>query len=78
MEKIIVQTKINTIGTAEVEELLENSGVIFVYNKKEKLIGSVIGFNQIFILRTLEVDVEFESLEEILSIFPNYIFKYCV
>ena len=59
------------------DDLFGDEGVIFVYNKKEVLVGAVVKNNDTLILNTIDNFDTFGDLESLLTSYTEYKFFYC-
>lgn len=77
MEKIIVipREDKNVILSHEVERLMEDEGIILVYDD-ETLVGSVVLHNSDYILSSINLYEEYQNLEELIKCNSHYTFKY--
>lgn len=77
MEKIIVNPTVNkdTILSTEAQNLMEDEGIILAY-ENNSLIGSVIFYNNKYILSTILFQLEYRNLSELLSENSDLTFKF--
>lgn len=77
MEKIIVNPIIgkDAMLSSDVSLNLEDKGIILVYDEKD-IIGSVILNDNEFILSTIILQETYPYLNQIISNYPQYTFKY--
>ena len=77
MEKIIVNPTVNkdTILSTEAQNLMEDEGIILAY-ENNSLIGSVIFYNNKYILCSILFQLEYRNLSELLSENIKNIFKF--
>lgn len=77
MEKVIINPTSNTdtILSTEVQNLMEDEGIILAY-ENNSLIGSVIFYNNYYILSTILFQLEYRNLSELLSENSDLTFKF--
>jgi hypothetical protein len=78
MEKIIVlpMNDEKSIFPSQVENLIDSEGIILVYNKDEKVVGSVVKDKKNFVMRTILEEQYSPTLDLFIVDYPEYKFKF--
>ena len=77
MERTIINADINknTIFSTEVEKLIGSEGIILVY-EKDTLLGTVIFYNNLWIISTIYLQVEYHTFSKLIDDNNEFTFKY--